>query len=77
MTKKERAQVVELLRCCADSGISLTHTAMELGLGEWHAATAIGAKTDVCIGSASAPRHPSAMEEELEAALRIEQGEWP
>jgi hypothetical protein len=81
MTKRERARVVELLRCAADVDVTegamvpITRACRALGLDDncdiwWHARNA---RIAVDMESLWPEQHTSL----LEAALRVEQGDWP
>lgn len=71
MTKRERAQVVELLRCAADTGSGVMITSFEFDLSErviWLAYEASGAPAGHWCD------RPRIL---LEAAQRVEEGTWP
>lgn len=87
MTKKQRAQVVELLRCAADSrpdGIGLNgmfDTACWLDLSgdkqdaAWLAVNAVPTRAATfCVVGFIDEEYRRCL---LEAALRVERGEWP
>lgn len=87
MSKRQRAQVVELLRCAADNSMrfqwsGLYSTAIELGLLTPWRRLASGV---VAWRKATQARQAVHGEgdwlgyghELLEAALRVEQGDWP
>lgn len=79
MTKKEREQVVELLRCAADMAdiamIPITRASGALGHDDnsdvWWLARNARIAVD---GESLWPEQRTSL---LEAALRVEQGEWP
>jgi hypothetical protein len=87
MTKRQRAQVVELLRCAADvcaidSGHGLYSVAHLLGFDTWDSAFAKGnnALAYVWDQACQALNHVHAdgyWHECLEAAQRVEEGTWP
>ncbi len=85
MTKRERAQVVELLRCAADEspgvasiggGINgIVRASMGLGLDGWMTYAAGQAYNATVSGQAlTYEDHRARL---LEAARRVEDGEWP
>ena len=81
LTKRERAQVVELLRCAADlatrTARPIAHAAMYLGYEDGSLAfmRAINAR---CAVAVAVPVQDGVYREQiLEAALRVELGEWP
>ncbi len=80
MTKRERAQVVELLRCGADGLTRLWHSP------GWAAANFIGADPSVAalankavdaIDPATHVERDDFRTIALEAAARVEEGTWP
>ena len=71
MTKRQRAQVVELLRCAADQNISLGIAACYLGLSDWHRHQAF------LPWDSSYNWFSDYREQCLEAAARVEEGSWP
>lgn len=92
MTKKQRAQVVELLRCAADacaidSSQGLYSVARDLGFDTWDSAAAKNlpaAAAFVWNQACHARNHVHGngywygyWHECLEAAQRVEDGEWP
>lgn len=83
MTKRERAQVVELLRCGADAIRMDGLTSARLWVSEIEQSLAL-----LCFGAEMATAESQglnfyALTDDmradlcLEAALRVEQGEWP
>lgn len=86
MTRKQRAQVVELLRCAAELAV-VEHPIGEL-FGHAPAASKFtGATPSVrafaelaakdSMGGSSAPDRDTFIANVLEAALRVEMGLWP
>ena len=83
MTKKQRAEVVELLRCgadCVDEGLTpLTYACRYLDMSDSVLSSAVDARCAV----SRALRTPRFLEgseyryELLEAAQRVEDKEWP
>ena len=72
MTKREQAQVVELLRCAADSGHTVFWTAVLIGAPDRIETAASAARW-----YASAFGYMNYRLECLEAAVRVEEGSWP
>jgi hypothetical protein len=89
MTKRERAQVVELLRCTADvcsidSSQGLYTVAHRCGFDTWDTAAVTGGSMRVWEFACYARNHVHQngywfgyWHECLEAAARVEEGSWP
>ena len=78
MTKKQRAQVVELLRCAADlvdrSLLPVRYACEYLNRPWRHMDIALLARQSL---GEMTPATEGYRRDLLEAALRVEQGEWP